>query len=124
MTDDNKDFTIPEDQDQETQVPGADASAQQKAAEEAENVSQDLPLPKIDFATFIVSLNQSCLFHLGAVEDPTTGKKSKNLAMAKQTIDILGMLEEKTRGNLSTEEDGILKNILYDLRIAYVKEKR
>jgi hypothetical protein len=43
--------------------------------------------------------------------------------LAKQTIDLLGMLEEKTRGNLTAEESGMLKNILYDLRIIYVREK-
>ena len=61
--------------------------------------------------------------HLGLIEDPATGKKDKNLSIAKQTIDILGMLEEKTSGNLSKEEEDMLKNILYDLRILYVKEK-
>ncbi len=81
------------------------------------------PLPAINFATFVVSLNASALLHLGAIEDPTTGKIDKNLPMAKQTIDILSMLEEKTAGNLSKDEENLLKNILYDLRIIYVKEK-
>ena len=124
MTEKTKDFTMPKDQDQQAQAPQADPSAQQQAAEAAEDASQDLPLPKIDFATFIFSLNSSGLVHLGMIEDPATGKKSKNLSMAKQTIDILGMLEEKTRGNLNADEEGMLKNILYDLRILYVKEKR
>jgi hypothetical protein len=70
-----------------------------------------------------MSLNASAFYHLGLIEDPTTGKKTKNLALGKQTIDILGMLEEKTRGNLTKEEENMLKNILYDLRIIYVKEK-
>jgi len=51
-----------------------------------------------------------------------TGKKKKNLPMAKQTIDILAMLEEKTKGNLADDESQLLKNILYDLRMRYVKE--
>jgi hypothetical protein len=80
-------------------------------------------LPEINFATFIISLNASALLHLGAMEDPATGKKVKNLPMGKQTIDILGMMEEKTKGNLSKEEENLLKNILYDLRIIYVKEQ-
>jgi len=84
---------------------------------------QPPPLPEINFATFVVSLNASALLHLGAIEDPTNGKIDKNLPMAKQTIDILSMLEEKTAGNLSKDEEGLLKNILYDLRIIYVKEK-
>ena len=81
------------------------------------------PLPEINFATFVVSLNASALLHLGVIEDPTTGQKSKNLPMAKQTIDILSMLEQKTAGNLTDEEQNLLKNILYDLRLMYVKEK-
>ena len=56
------------------------------------------------------------------MEDPMTGEKTKNLPLAKQTIDLLSMLEEKTQGNLDADEAGMLKNILYDLRIHYVKE--
>ena len=80
------------------------------------------PLPTINFATFIFSLNSSALVQLGMMEDPMTGEKSKNLPLAKQTIDLLSMLEEKTQGNLDKDEAGMLKNILYDLRIHYVKE--
>ena len=80
-------------------------------------------LPALNFATFIFSLNSSALVQLGMIEDPMTGEKSKNLPLAKQTIDILSMLEEKTLGNLDVDEAGMLKNILYDLRIQYVKEK-
>lgn len=123
-TEESKAFAAQDDQDRQTQAPGDDSSAQRQAAEAAEDVSQDLPLPKIDFATFIFSLNSSGLVHLGMLEDPAMGKKSKSLTMAKQTIDILGMLEEKTRGNLSKDEESMLKNILYDLRILYVKEKQ
>jgi PBP1b-binding outer membrane lipoprotein LpoB len=80
-------------------------------------------LPALNFATFIFSLNSSALVQLGMIEDPMTGEKTKNLPLAKQTIDILSMLEEKTRGNLDTDEAAMIKNILYDLRIHYVKEK-
>ena len=80
-------------------------------------------LPEINFATFVVSLNSSALMALGLVEDPTTKQKSKNLALAKQTIDILAMLKEKTKGNLTSDEENMLKSVLYDLRILYVKEK-
>jgi hypothetical protein len=82
------------------------------------------PLPAINFATFIFSLNSSALVQLGMMEDPMTGENVKNLPLAKQTIDILSMLEEKTRGNLAADEAAMLKNILYDLRIHYVKESR
>ena len=90
---------------------------------EAGKPDESPPMPEINFATFVVSLNASALLHLGAIEDPNTGQTDKNLPMAKQTIDILSMLEEKTAGNLSKDEENLLKNILYDLRIIYVKEK-
>jgi hypothetical protein len=98
----------------------AQASAEADQAEESE---PETPLPKINFSTFIFSLNASALVHLGAIDDPASGKKVKNLPMAKQTIYILSMMEDKTQGNLSEDEANILKNILYDLRIAYVKER-
>jgi hypothetical protein len=102
------------------------AAETDEASEEATAETQEPPLqfPEINFATFVASLNASTLLHLGAIEDPSSGTKNKNLPLAKQTIDILNMLQEKTSGNLSEEEENMLKNILYDLRIMYVKEKQ
>ncbi len=80
-------------------------------------------MPKIDFSTFIFSLNSSAYVQLGLIEDPSTGGKTRNLPLARQTIDILGMLEDKTRGNLTSDEENMLRHILYDLRLLYVKEK-
>ena len=79
-------------------------------------------LPLITFSTFIASLNAAVLTQLGVIDEPGTGKRVKNLISAKQTIDILAMLEEKTNGNLTPEESTMLKSILYDLRIIYVRE--
>jgi hypothetical protein len=92
-------------------------------AGDADAEQTQAPLPQINFPTFIASLNASALVHLGVIEDPVSGKAEKNLPMAKQTIDILSMLQQKTAGNLTTEEDSMLKSILYDLRILFVKEK-
>jgi len=112
-------------QDDESQAsPSAEQSRESEAREKA-HAAEDQEttlLPEINFATFVVSLNASALLHLGAIEDPATGKTNKNLPMAKQTIDILSMLEQKTAGNLMKDEENLLKNILYDLRIIYVKE--
>ncbi len=83
-----------------------------------------IPFPEMSFSTFVISLNASALMHLGLMEDPTRGGKVKNLELGKQTIDILVMLEEKTRGNLSSDEEKLLQNILYDLRINYVKQSQ
>jgi len=83
-----------------------------------------VPFPEMNFSTFVISLNASALMHLGLMEDPIQGKKTKNLELGKQTIDILVMLEEKTKGNLSSEEEKLLTNILYDLRINFVKQSK
>jgi len=80
-------------------------------------------MPEMNFATFIFSLNHSALVHLGAVKDPTSGDTAKDLPMAKQTIEILAMLQDKTQGNVTEEEAKMLESILYDLRIIYVREK-
>ncbi len=79
-------------------------------------------MPKIDFSMFIFSLNSSALVNLGVINDPATGAPNRNIGAAKQTIDILAMLHEKTKGNLSHEEDEMLQHILYDLRMIYVRE--
>lgn len=94
-------------------------SAQQEAEPAAGEEGQ---LPAVNFSTFIFSISSSALLHFGEIQDPTTGEKNKNLPMAKHTIDILAMLEEKTKGNLSPDEEQLFQNILYDLRIRYVKE--
>ena len=82
------------------------------------------PLPEINFPTFVASLNASALVHLGAIEDPVSGRREKDLPMAKQTIDILSLLQVKTAGNLTPDEDSLLKSILYDLRMLYVRERK
>jgi hypothetical protein len=107
----------PEPVEKEDEVPETEEAIVSEEAEE------DVQLPEINFATFVFSLNSSVLVHFGVINDPATGKKVKNLSLAKQTIDILGMLEEKTQGNLTVDEESMLKNILYDLRMIYVKEK-
>ena len=122
MTEDPKDFIL---KDQPSESGGKDASDSEAVrAKKAYLKDEDgARMPKIDFSTFVISLNSSALVQLGILDDPTTGEKSKNLTLAKQTIDVLGMMEEKTQGNLNADEAHMLKSILYDLRILYVKEK-
>ena len=109
----------PKTPDQESQ-PESEKTKDDASEKELEEEPQ---FPEINFSTFVFSLNASALVNLGEIENPGTGKKEKNLALAKQTIDILGMLEEKTSGNLTADEANLLKNILYDLRLNYVKKK-
>ncbi len=78
------------------------------------------PLPEINLATFILSLSSSAMFHIGEIPNPETGKTEKNLPLAKQSIDIIEMLKEKTKGNLDPEEEKLLDIVLYDLRMKYV----
>ena len=103
--------------------PGGDAQEAAKERYRAATEAAGAKLPAINFATFIFSLDSSALVHLGIIDDPASGEKARNLPLAKQTIDLLGMLQKKTRGNLTADEDAMLKDILYDLRILYVKEK-
>lgn len=100
-------------------------AAQKKAAEKyqaARGSAQTTPLPEITFSSFIISLSSSAFVHLGDIPDPATGQIKKDLALAKQTIDLLGLLREKTRNNLSEEEEQLFDHLLYDLRMRYVKE--
>jgi len=74
----------------------------------------------ITFSSFILSLASSALICMGEIEDPTSKKREKNKILAKQNIDILSILYDKTKGNLSDDEDKMLNSILYDLRLKYV----
>jgi hypothetical protein len=91
------------------EIPKEDVSAQEKS------------LPDIDFTNFTLSLSTSALIQLGEIQDPFTQKSAKNLPLAKQTIDLISMLKEKTKGNLSPEEEKVIEYVLYDLRMRYVK---
>jgi hypothetical protein len=86
-------------------------------------------LPRIDFSTFVLSLAASAMVHLGLAPDPEAGaseagkRSSADLALARQTIDTLEMIQDKTRGNLQDEEAKLLQSVLYELRMAFVKAK-
>ena len=82
-------------------------------------------LPGVDFASFCLSLATSALYHLGLVADPETGQPSEpNFPVARQTIDTLVLLQEKTRGNLTDEEQGLLTNLLTELRMRFVEASK
>ena len=84
----------------------------------------DEALPGIDFATFIMSLSHSAVLHLGEVPHPETNKVELNLPLARQTIDLLSVLEEKTKGNLSGDEERLLTQVLFDLRMRFVEVQK
>ncbi|HEX16545.1 MAG TPA: DUF1844 domain-containing protein [Deltaproteobacteria bacterium] len=96
--------------------------AEERRRQETERVTkEEVPLPEVTFSSFIYSLSTTCLVHLGEIPEPTTQKIQKNLPLAKQTIDVLGILLEKTKGNLTEEEERLLQSVLTDLRIRYVR---
>jgi hypothetical protein len=79
-------------------------------------------LPPLDFSGFVLSLATSAMVNLGQVPDEE--QQAVDLAAAKQIIDILAILEQKTRGNQATAEDKLLKSLLYDLRVQYVDAEK
>jgi len=86
-------------------------------------VDQQQPF-QIDFSTFIMSLTSSAFYHLGDIADPETGKTETNLPAVHQTIDMLTMLREKTQGNLNTEENKLLEQLVYELQMKYVAKSK
>jgi len=80
--------------------------------------------PGSDFSTFVITLSTSALLYLGEIPDPEGGERNVNLPMARHTIDILTMLKEKTSGNLTDEEAGLLDRFLYDLRLKFVTKQQ
>jgi hypothetical protein len=107
---------------QEAAAEEAFQEASEKAAAEAGKTAEEVPLPEITFSSLIFSLSSSAFVSLGAIPDPNSGKTEKNLSLAKQTIDLLSLLREKTRNNLTQEEENLFDHLLYDLRMSYVRE--
>ena len=79
---------------------------------------------QVDFSAFIMSLTSSAFYHLGDMADPTTGKKEVNLPAVQQTIDMLIMLREKTKGNLKEDENKLLEQLIYELQVKYVAKTK
>jgi hypothetical protein len=107
----------------------AEASKGEKQAEapgpsQEEQTAERQSLPEIDFNSFILSLSSSAMMNMGVIPNPMTKEIEKDLPMAKQTIDILAMMEKKTKGNLTGEEEKFLSAILYDLRMKFVEESK
>lgn len=115
----DKRFTAKKEAAEESK-PKADGEKREAPPKE-EASHEEIPLPEMNFANFLLSLSTSALIQLGEIPDPVTKQPVKELALAKQTIDLIGMLQEKTKGNLTPEEGKMLEYILYDLRMRYVK---
>ena len=103
--------------------PAPPGAAKDQPAPE-DDPSDSAGLPPVDFHTFVLSLGSSALLHLGELEHPDAGAPRKDLPLAKHTIDILAMLEAKTKGNLTPAEEKLMESLLYDLRLRYVEASK
>ena len=91
--------------------------------ETQQTAGQDSP-ETINFASFLLSLATTGMVHLGEIPEPTTGQKTENLEAARQMIDILTILKEKTAGNLAADESQLLENLLYELRMKFLSQSK
>jgi len=104
---------------------GNDTQARPQEAQVFKAFSQDREAaPEITFSTFVVGLSTQALVHLGELPDPHTNQPAADLSAAQQLIDIIAMLEQKTRGNLDRDEQTMLEAILFELRMKYVERAR
>ena len=83
---------------------------------------EQAPLPEVTFSTFVLSLASSALMHLGEVPDPDTGKTVRNEVLARNAIDLLTMLDDKTRNGLTPDESKLMRDVLYELRMKFVAQ--
>lgn len=79
---------------------------------------------ELTFSAFVMSLSAQAMLHLGEIPDPASGQPLRDLEAAQELIDILGLLQDKTRGNLDLDESQLLTSILYGLRMKYVEVAR
>ncbi len=113
----------------ESQAPGETNNerleAEQRVAHEYRKTSRAAEqgcMPRLDFSTFVMSLSSTALVHLGEIPDIQTGQATPDLPLAKQTIDILTMIEGKTRGNLTADEEQLIRDLLFELRVKFVRQ--
>ena len=83
---------------------------------------EQAPLPEVTFSTFVLSLASSALVHLGEVPNPETGRTVRDEALARNAIDLLTMLDDKTRNGLTPEESKLMRDVLYELRMKFVAQ--
>ena len=113
-----------------SQISGDDATFLDDQETKGQEKQTDSPKEKetepfqIDFSTFIMSLTSSAFYHLGDMPDPSTGKKEVNLPAVQQTIDMLIMLREKTKGNLKEDEEKLVEQLIYELQVKYVAKTK
>ncbi|MBU1087737.1 MAG: DUF1844 domain-containing protein [Candidatus Omnitrophica bacterium] len=105
----------------ETPEPVNPIQDSQQQPEDADANDHEHEMPPVDFNLFISSLGMQALMGLGEIENPISNKKEPSLPQAKYLIDTLGMVEEKTKGNLNDQEKQMLEQMLFQLRMKYVE---
>lgn len=105
-----------------SEAAGPSEGGREKAGQQAGSAgqSQSQP-PPANLPSFLLSLHSAALIHLGLVPNPENNQTNVDLPLARYHIDLLEMLEKKTQGNLDQEEDKLIKNILYELRMAFLE---
>lgn len=131
MTDEKKENDNKEDnikvEDKRRFVVGENGKASVNEKKTEESVSSGTgakAIPEASFSNFVLSLNAQALVFLGALPHPETNKIEPNILIAKHTIDILEILKEKTRGNLTQEEQNLLDEVLFRLRLMFVEVQK
>ena len=112
-----------EDKTDRGQAEGQDEARERTEAKEGEGAASGggRPLPPLDFSTFILSLSSSVLINLGVLENPVTKRTEKDTAAARQTIDLIALLRDKTSGNLTDEEARLIGDVLTELQLQYCR---
>jgi hypothetical protein len=114
-----------ENKEQEKKTQGEVEKEKQKDAariKEKEEAAQ--AEAEINFSTFVLSLTSSAFYYLGDIPDPMTGQTQENLPAVKQTIDILIMLQDKTKNNLNTEEAKLIEQLIYELQMKFIAKQQ
>ena len=104
-----------------TGSPVAESPSSSSPPAQADTSDPLLGTEAVDFHTFILSLGSSALLHLGELDQPGGDPSTPDLPLAKHTIDIIAMLEQKTKGNITSAEAHLIESLLFDLRLRYVE---
>ena len=124
MEEKKQQYTVKDKRGQDTEDVGEKAASTSTDPQENGKSKQQESMPRIDFTTLVMSFASAAIINMGKVPDPMTGQVQKNFGFAQQNIDIIALLQEKTRGNVSEEEGKMMEQVLYELRLEFVEAKK
>lgn len=120
MSEEERGFVVRDKRGRSEPEPSISSNTKASTAEDVSTTEPSHPHPPLSFSSFVFSLGTSSLMLMGETLDPQQPAPPMNLPQAKEIIDILSMLEEKTKNNLSSDEASVLGDMLYTLRMKYV----